>query len=300
MLDSSPWRRVAKSAVARRVIRSSPFRKLDLTRRRWLADRQLKAFPERFSSVDTFSFLIGHTKSGGSLMGALLDAHREMAFADEADALRYWSAGFSSTQLFAVLVRGSHREAQKGRITARRLTPYSLAVPGQWQGRFTALRVVGDTRPGPSTRLLAAQPDLVATARTRLEGRSLRIVHVLRNPFDPISAMVLRSGRTFEDAINDYFRQCDNLSFVRELFDEAELLEMRYETLVSDPVGQLERVCRFLGVEPRSSYLDSGARLIEPNRPGERHRVGWTARNVNEVGSRILEFPFLSGYSYDG
>ena len=67
-------------------------------------------------------------------------------------ALRYVDAGFNRRQIADILVRRSRRQAMAGRVTARRLTAYDFEVPGQWQGRYQTLRVMGDSKAGMSTR----------------------------------------------------------------------------------------------------------------------------------------------------
>ena len=108
--------------------------------------------PDLFSGVETFCAFIGHVKSGGTLLGALLDAHPRALVADEADAFRYFAAGFGRRPTLPPAPKGSRREALKGRVTARRLGAYDFAVPGQWQGRATRAQVIGDSRASPTTR----------------------------------------------------------------------------------------------------------------------------------------------------
>lgn len=299
LLDSPQWRRLTKTGFARRVLNSPAFRDLNLVRRRWATARANLTKPHRFDAVENLCLFVGHTKSGGSLLGAMLDAHPEMAFADEADALRYVSAGFTADQLYALLVKGARREAQKGRITARRLVPYSLAMSGQWQGRHTKLKVIGDTRAGPTTRRLAADLNLLEELRTVTGHAGVRLVHVIRNPYDSISAMVLRSDRTFESAIADYFTQCENLQTIQAAMAFEELIEVRYESVTSRPSEQMDRICTFLGVEPSRSYLAACVQLIDSQRAGERHKVAWTAGHVASVARQMTGYPFLSGYSHD-
>ncbi len=68
------------------------------------------------------------------MIGALLDAHPNVILADEIDVFEYMDDGFSKEQIYHLLLKNSHREFLKGRVTARRLVPYSFSVPGQWQG----------------------------------------------------------------------------------------------------------------------------------------------------------------------
>ena len=126
--DSPRWRRWASSTLVRQVMAGPSFRHLDMTRRRLLARLEAARSPAVFGEVEALCLFIGHVKSGGTLLGAIVDAHPDALIADEVDVLDLMSAGFGRDEVFRVLAKGSRREAMKGRVTARRLEAYSLAV----------------------------------------------------------------------------------------------------------------------------------------------------------------------------
>jgi hypothetical protein len=298
LIDSGRWRRALGSSTVSRVRSTSAYRSLDLTRRSMatrLADRRA---PGRFSQVEVLCVFIGHVKSGGSLLGSMLDAHPEALVSDEVDLLRYLEAGFGREQLCHLVEKGSRREAMKGRVTARRLDPYSLAVPGSSQGRATCVRVLGDVRAGPTTRRLGEHPDLLDRLERTMAPTQVRFVHVVRDPFDPISAMVRRGQRTFSNAIADYTAQCERLLHLRGVIPAERLLTVRYESFTRDPVGGLTEVCGFLGLEPHASYLAACAAVVQGDRAGERTSVDWSEESIGSVEALIETVPFLSGYAW--
>src|SRR4029453_2453243 len=93
------------------------FRRVGAVGPHTLASSAVRRSPDRFAQVRTFCFFVGHNKSGTSLLGGLLDAHRHIVLADEVDALRYVEAVFAREQIFHLLERGSRSEARKGRVT---------------------------------------------------------------------------------------------------------------------------------------------------------------------------------------
>ena len=298
MLDSATWRRTAQSSPIRGLRRSEVFLAADLKRRSVLSHLHSRRARDRYDDIHTLCLLIGHTKSGGSLLGALVDAHPNVAFADEVDALAYLSAGFEPQQLYYLLDKGARREAMKGKVTARRLDPYSFAVPGQWQGRSTKLRVVGDSKAGIATQRLGADPDLIHDLEQRLGDVKLRFLHVVRNPFDPMSAMVIRGKRTFESAIARYFANCAILEELHARLPGEMLISVRYEDMVADPAAQLESVCDFLGLDTDASYLEACASIVHIRLP-ERTLVDWDDRRVDHVEKEMARYSFLDGYAFD-
>lgn len=298
LLDSGRWRRLLSSTTGSRVRSSRAFRSADLARRSALTSYEAWRDRDRFAEVETLVVFIGHVKSGGSLLGAMLDAHPDALVSDEVDLLRYLEVGFRREQLFQLVARGSRREAMKGRVTARRLDPYSLAVAGASQGRAAHPRVLGDVRSGPTTRRLGERLEMLAQLDEVMAPTEPRYLHVVRNPFDPISAMVRRGQRTFANAIQDYADQCQRLLRIREALPPDRLLTVRYESFTGDPVAQLVEVCGFLGLAASPEYLGACAEVIQPDRPGERTSLDWSQDSVRAVQHLIDSVPFLNGYAW--
>jgi hypothetical protein len=268
-------------------------------RRQVLTRREIRRHPGRFDEVETCCLFLGHVKSGGSLLGAMLDAHPATALADEMDVVAQAAAGLDRDQIFTLLLRGARREASNGRVTARRLDPYSLEVPGQWQGRYDRLQVVGDSRAGPTTRTLGDDPARLTTLRTVMGGTRLAFVHVIRNPYEPICAMVRRSGRSLDDAIADHDAQCRRLVELRDRIPPDDLITLRYEEVVRDPRRSLRELLDFLGLEPVGGYLEACAALVSPQPLRERDRVSWTSAQQQRVEESIARYPFLAGYGFE-
>lgn len=297
--DSDEGRSPGKSGRGSGISQSRAYPSLRDARRHLFTMYQSIRHPAMFNEVRILCLFIGHVKSGGTMIGALLDAHPEAIVADEVDVVRLVAAGFRRNQIFHLLVRGSKREARNGRVTARRLNPYSFAVPGLSQGTFTRLRVIGDSRAGPTTRRLGEQPELIGRLQDVMTGIEPRFVHVVRNPYDPISAMIVRGSRTFENAIDDYFMQCTRLIELRKRIPAADVLEVRYEAFVQEPAVHLDKVCRFLGIAADPTYLAAATGIIEDTRPLERGLVKWTPEWISRVASRIGDVGFLEGYDYE-
>jgi hypothetical protein len=298
-LNSERWRQFAKWGVGAKFFDGQAYRKLDRARR--FATTYYKSLrqPELFRDVQTFCMFIGHTKSGSSLFGSLLDAHPDIILADEADALRYVAEGFHKEQIFHILLKGSHREAMKGRVTARRLDPYSLAVPDQWQGKYRTLKVIGDSKAGPSVRRLAREPELLHEVQRVMKGVDTRFIHVIRNPYDPISVMMVRGQRTFENAVEHYFEYCETLIALRQQLDSSNLIAVRYEEFVQQPERRLGDLCRFLGVAADDEYLRACAGILHKSPVRSREMVTWQPEWIDVVQERIGQVDFLVGYCYE-
>lgn len=127
----------------------------------------------------------------------------------------------------------------------------------------------------------------------------VKLIQVIRNPFDPISAMMVRGGRTFQNSIDDYFTRCQALRALRGRIDSADLHAVRYEDFVEKPKANLADLCRFLGVEAGEEYLQACAGILHPEPDRSRGMVEWTPEWIASVERRIAEFEFLEGYAFD-
>lgn len=294
--NSAPVRHFRARSPFRSLISSRAARTIDLHRRRTVARIQASRHPDRFAHLETVCLFVGHVKSGGTLLGAMIDAHPDAVMADEVDVLRHLDAGFDRREILEILVKNARREALKGRVTARRLGGYSVAIPGQWQGRFRHLRVVGESRGGPTTRRLGGHPEGLEALRRFSRPAELRFVHVVRNPLDPIAAMVRRGGRSVEDACADYAAQAERLEVIRSAMAPGELITVHYEELTAEPGDTVASVLEHLGLERSAGHIDACVGLVDARRPGERRWVAWSPEQLEQVRLVVGRHGFLAPY----
>ena len=245
------------------------------------------------ASVEGFCIFVGYPRSGHSLLGSLLDAHPEMVIAHELDVLRLVAAGWSRGAICSRILSHDATFTASG----RQWFGYDYRVPDQWQGRVTRLRVIGDKKGGKTTERLGARPDLLERLR-RTVAVPVRLLHVVRSPFDNITTMARRSGQTLERAAQRYFDLCATVARVKEEVPETDVLDVRHEAFVADPRAHLARACRFLGVDASDAYLDActGAVFSAPHQT--RADLTWDPSFVDHVAAQAARYEFLSGYAY--
>jgi sulfotransferase family protein len=254
---------------------------------------------ELFAAVETYCMFIGYPRSGHSLIGSLLDAHPNVIVAHELDALKYVEAGLGKYRLYQLLLDNSRRFARKG----RKWTGYAYQVPGQWQGRFDELRVIGDKKGGRSTLRLAVRPELLYRLRKTV-AVEIKFVHVVRNPYDNIATMHKRAlehdrNAALRTAVADYFSRCEMNAELKELLGSSAVLDARHESFIEDPRSALRRLCGFLDLGYTEDYLEDCASIVFGAPRKSRHDVGWSAASLDAVRTGIGRFDFLKGYSYE-
>lgn len=250
--------------------------------------------------IRAYTLFLGHARSGGSLLGALIDAHPQAVIGDEVDIFNYIEAGFSREQIFQVLIERSIQQAAKGKTkSGLTVKEYSYKVPGAWQGQYTNLEVIGNRKAGISTRRIAKDMALL----DRLEGMLAEIpvvfIAAIRNPYDTITTMNLRSGRDLENGILQYFTNCEAIAAIRNRFSEENVLTVRHERLLADPRTQLREVCDFLGLEIPENYLETCEKVLFRSPSVTRTKIDWSAPMIDLVKQKVESYDFLHGYTFE-
>jgi len=276
------------------------YRRLRMARRYLISYYQCLLQPDLCRNVKTYCAFLGHGRSGSTVVSALLDAHRQIILGDRVSVLGHLAAGFSRDQVFRVLLTNSGLVASRGQIKGGRDgRTYSYAVPGQWQGRFENLQVIGSRNAGPFTRRIGSDPRLLDLLRQSMTGLSLKFIQVIRNPFDVISTMNLRSGRELSNGIHEYFLRCESVARAEERIDPSDLFRVRHETFLERPQFWLSAMCGFLGLEASGDYLDACSGILYKSPSQTRSKVPWTPELIASVHRQIMEFDFLEGYSFE-
>jgi hypothetical protein len=299
LMNSDRVRRLTKGDKGGSLLRSPAFQKLNLARRYLISYYLSQTQTNLFNNLSVYCMFIGHNKSGTSLLGSLLDAHPNIILADEADALQYVSAGFSREQIFHLLLKASRKELLKGRVTARRLKPYAFLVPGQWQGTYSTLKVIGDSTSGSSTRQLTENPHLLDQLEQSMSGLKVKMIQVIRNPFDPIAVSMVRGKRSFQAAVHQYFNRSEGLLRLRNQLDEQRLLPVKYEEFISNPREHLQRLLDFLGLEATEDYLKACTSILHKSPDQNRNLIQWEPDQIRQIQENIKRYEFLAGYTFE-
>lgn len=248
-----------------------------------------------FREVEAFALFIGYPRSGHSLIGSLLNAHRNVVISHELDVLRYVAAGFTRIQIFAMILDADRRFGERG----RKWSQFDYAIPGEWQGRSEQLRVIGDKKGGRTTEVLRDEPALLDRLRDRTRAR-LKVLHVVRNPFDNIATMSRYSGQPLQVEVGRYESAVETNGSVLARLGPDESLTLRHEDLVAEPHATLRRVLGFLGVPAPEDFVDHCAGIVFPRPRRSSQAVDWAPADVARLQELAVRVPFLSGYAFNG
>lgn len=251
----------------------------------------------QFESVRCYCMFVGYPRSGHSLIGSLLNAHRSIVIGHELDALRYVWQGYSRDKLFALIIANDRNFTKRG----RQWMGWDYNVPGQWHGRYDELRVIGDKSGGLAAREILRDPGLLDALRDRVRV-PVKVLHITRNPFDNIATMYRRGQPDVSPDLPSYiarfFEHAEGAARTIQMLGD-DVLTTRHEAFTAAPRQGLATICNFLGVSVDPTYLDACAERVFKVPRKTRHDVPWTAALVERVEQGISKYPFLRGYTFD-
>jgi hypothetical protein len=236
---------------------------------------------------------VGYPRSGHSLVGAFLNAHPDAVVSHELNAPEFVLAGCTREVLYSRILARAYWFNLRGNTSN-----HDYQVPRQWQGRFAALRVIGDKRAGAVTRAIAAHPDFLTRVRA-LVGVPLRLVHVVRNPFDNIAAISIWHHLSLEESVDYYFSHCVTTATLPDLCAPDEVATIYHEQFVREPRRLLADLCHVLALEPSEAYLDACAGVVFGAPTYTRRKIAWPQRVVADVERRARAIPHLHEYRFD-
>ncbi len=257
---------------------------------------------KEFINLEKFCIFIGYQRSGHSFIGALLDAHSEVAIGMEVDVLNLVQQGYSKNQILFILTYNSWLFANKLNNV---WTEYSYAVPGQYQGRYKLLKLVGDKKGGKSTLWLGEDPTLLEKLKQKLELQ-IKILHVIRNPFDNIATMAIRhlpeDGNLSRDLLLEkitlYFHKVRINKELKEKYN-SEILDIYHEDFIQDSEKTLEKILNFLDLPRSKDYINDCKKIIYTSPHKSRFDIDWPQDLKEKIQSEISSYNFLKRYSYD-
>ncbi len=250
-------------------------------------------FIETFSKVNCFCLFIGYPRSGHSLIGSLLDAHHNVIVANELDVLKYFEYGLERDQIFYLLLCNSKSYARKGRTQ----TNYNYNVPGQWQGRFNGLKVIGDKKGGMTSQRIGQNFDLLNLINKNVKV-PVKYLHVVRNPFDNITTMTLRTKSTLEKEIKHYFNLCAINQKIKDHVGEN-CFEIAHEHLIENKDITLVHLLDYFDISYNSEYIRACKNVISDEPSKTRYKLKWNKELIDNVYSNLEQFEFLKKYTFE-
>ena len=275
--------------------------------------------------VEKFVVFVGYQRSGHTLIGSVMDAHPNMLISNTLFLLQ--SCAFrgvgerlfeNKTRLFNTIYRDSYLLSKCGaRNGTNSSKGYSLEVNGQWQGKFSQLRVVGE-KSGGSTALQLRHDEGITCWKQLVDSIGIPIVaiHVVRNPYDMIATNSLyRLSKVKETKANDlvYGKLRPGLSMLTEeaqrVFKQANsverfsknspVVEIHIEDYIRDPKSAVLKICNGLGLPCPEDYVQECYNKAYRSVSRSRDLIEWEPEVINSIQENMKKLHFFHGYTFE-
>ena len=255
-----------------------------------------------------------------------MDAHPNMIIAHEYNLFREWAKAplkFMSRRmhLYNSLYRNSVENSRTGwRSEAKSEKGYTLGIGYRWQANFTELKVIGDKSGAVTAQIFDTNPEgflEILDALKRTTRVPIRIIHVVRNPYDMISTRLLYAdSKTKKSKLpaTEKIKHCDmhSLSYqinrtfhlvstVDRLLHKTKLthLTVHHSDLVANPRDTVSMICHYLNLPCPEDYLEACAKKVYAKSSKTRLLVTWPQSLVEEVQRLSQPYDFLWRYSFE-
>ena len=278
--------------------------------------------------VEKFVLFIGHTRSGHSIISAMMDAHPNIVIANEYHVLRACvletpSKMQSKVALFNGLYKNSYYSSKHGRSEGNKWKDprgYNLHVNTPWQGSFSQLRVIGDK----DDALFTKYPLKTTMCFNMLKERiniPIVILHVVRNPFDMIATILalkhgvpntrqkLLEGVKLRLTREEIMKVATRAVFLKaeafiqaitsEVMQDLVVVEIHSENFIKHPREHIHKICEALNVPCSVEYVEACSEKAFRNISKSRQIIEWDDNVVESILKRTKTYPFFSAYTLD-
>jgi len=249
------------------------------------------------SSISLYCQFVGAPVSGATLVMALLNAHPDIVIGHEVDVLAGGTSGQPELkQVVPALVDSVAGFVAQGCIYHNN----NFSVSGQWQGRYRRLLVAGEDTAAAWGLRFREQPGLVTLINRQL-GVPLKFIHVYRNPFDVIPALLNSGIDSIRKASGLYFSMAEGVQAVRNAAGAEAVFDLCIEDFYTGPEKYLQQLCAFLGVECDEQYLLDCRSTVLSLKPLTLNRklVGWKSSQIEQIRKHMQQFEFFQRYTND-
>ena len=282
------------------------------------------------SEVEKFVFFIGWSRSGHTVISAMLDAHpniimgrRFLLFNDKYPAnqmiLHGKNESITKTYLFSDIYCDSAFNTEPSVERADLHAGYNFSMTSAYQGRFTELKVVGVKEAGWISEAYINNPMKIQQYYQALAHTlqiPIKVLFVIRNPYDMIATALCRAAGENNTKVaaskdNPYN---DPIGLRREawkVFGVAaatqdmirtlglDVLMIYHEDHVQDSKGTMQRICNFLDVEYSQDYLQRCYDRAFKTLSKSRETVVWSKDVLWMVKEGIKKYPFFHRYTFN-
>lgn len=279
----------------------------------------------RIENTERPIFVVGGSRSGTSLLAAMLNAHSQIACGSETQILRTTS----SSKLISILsddcwpnravdhlmtiTLAEQRVVDNFGSTRGELNEYLRGCEPSVKALFEAICLVYARKQGKPRWAEKTPRHLLYLNQIRKAFPKGLVIRIVRDPRD--SALSMRQlPWASNDFLPNFYLCCQWFGVSNQFFERDSLsLTVVYEDLIKQPENELRKICVFIGEEFEGGMLEtarSGQSVVTKNEPWKKQVTGvldpsrllrWKRELANDQvrASELIGRYWLSYFSYE-
>lgn len=218
-------------------------------------------------------YVVSRGHSGSTLLDLLVSTHSQVISTGEAKMLYHHpnkrctcgAASWEACPFWSAVDRRLQADSGSGLadipLDSDDLSDFARAN----RAFFSAVHAVSGKR-----MLLDSSKSITRLEKLLVSGLDVRSIHLLRDPRGVVYSNV-KKGRKVMRYCRSYVREHLHAAYVLRGHPH---IEVTYEELAREPRRELERIVRFLGLEPEPERFDEWRKLVRHNYGGNKMRFG--------------------------
>lgn len=230
-----------------------------------ISKNELKAIERKISNQqikDCHNFLLfaGHAHSGHSIIGAILDAHPQIAISNEVNIPKLVKD--TPTISREMILKSTYFQTLKENNLWHN-TEYKYKVNNSFQGAAKFPKVIGDKKGGGGTRVIRNNPWVLNQLKS-LFGPQLKFIHVIRKPIDIIAAYAYYWKEPIgQNHLNRYLENLEATLTIKAQLKKSQWLTINQSSFLKEPSTELARIFDFLNVPFSSQQLTDYTSIVK-------------------------------------
>lgn len=245
-----------------------------------------------------FCLFIGYPYSGHSLVGSIIDAHPNAVISHELHIGRLVKKGFSKEKIFSMIILNSMNFARHGRTWNN----YSYAIPDEWNGRFTNIKIIGDKKGSGNTEMFSRKNEILEIIDSSF-GVPVKYVHVIRNPYDIISTLYRKRSISSPDKMDRSIDKClqhiRKVEIISQKVKPEHWLDIYHEKFIANPEHTIMELFNFFELEVHPLFIENCKKILYKNPHKSRLDIVWTREEIEFVAGKLSGFEKFSSYAFD-
>lgn len=232
----------------------------------------------QINTVKTFVIFLGHAHSGHSIVGAILDAHKQTAISNEINIPKLIvDHKLRKEEIEKITLSFSLNKSDlKGWLN----TGYLYNVENGYQGKTKYPKVLGDKKGGGSTRVIRNNPE-VLTNLVKIFGKKLKFINVVRNPYDNIAAFshYWKEPLGMQHVIRYYENLETNIQIEKKY--PKQFFKINHQNFLKNPKIEYIKLLRFLNLKVNKEQVESSVSIVRKEENKRSNKITWP-KNISE------------------